>query len=198
MSRRAAAAGGDSWQRGGWRRWPLRRQPVGGWWSGSKGGGWDERRGGGWDSRWMAALAQSRPRCCSHRPRQRCRRHRPPLPPSWPPSWSQPTLASAIGQQKSHRQLHQQCHKRITAISPVAPSRPIPPSPLHVSPAVFFRPPPPPRSGERRLKPERGWREGDWGGRTRRIPCGLRPTLNSRCSASARRPHRIVSILGGG
>jgi hypothetical protein len=125
-------------------------------------------------------------------------RHRPPLPPSWPPSWSQPTLASAIGQQKSHRQLHQQCHKRITAISPVAPSRPIPPSPLHVSPAVFFRPPPPPRSGERRLKPERGWREGDWGGRTRRIPCGPRPTLNSRCSASARRPHRIVSILGGG
>jgi hypothetical protein len=24
----AAAAGGDSWRRGGWRRWPLRRQPV--------------------------------------------------------------------------------------------------------------------------------------------------------------------------
>ena len=23
-----AVAGGDSWQRGGWRRWPLRRQPV--------------------------------------------------------------------------------------------------------------------------------------------------------------------------
>ena len=75
---------------------------------------------------------------------------------------------------------------------------PFPPSPLHDSPAVFFRPPPPPWSGERRLKPERGWREGDWGGRTRRIPCGPRPTLNSRCSASARRPHRIVSILGGG
>ena len=74
MSRRAAAAGGDSWQRGGWRRWLLRRHPcvAGGAGSGSKGGGWDERRGGGWDSRWMAALAQSRPRCCSHRPRQRC------------------------------------------------------------------------------------------------------------------------------
>ena len=26
----AAAAGGDSWQRGGWWRWPLRRQPVSG------------------------------------------------------------------------------------------------------------------------------------------------------------------------
>ena len=23
-----AVAGGDSWQRGGWRRWPLRQQPV--------------------------------------------------------------------------------------------------------------------------------------------------------------------------
>ena len=191
MSRRAAAAGGDSWQRGGWRRWPLRRHPcvAGGAGSRSKGGGWDERRGGGgWQPSPRAALAAAVPVNVAASPAIA----------SWPPSWSQPTLASAIGQQKSHRQLHQQCHKRITAISPVAPSRPIPPSPLHVSPAVFFRPPPPPRSGERRLKPERGWREGDWGGRTRRIPCGPRPTLNSRCSASARRPHRIVSILGGG
>ena len=32
----AAAAGGDSWQRGGWRRWPLRQQPVS---SGKRGAG---------------------------------------------------------------------------------------------------------------------------------------------------------------
>jgi hypothetical protein len=60
MSRRAAAAGGDSWQRGGWRRWPLRRHPcvAGGAGSGSKGGGWDERRGGGgWQPSPRAALA---------------------------------------------------------------------------------------------------------------------------------------------
>jgi hypothetical protein len=50
------------------------------------------------------------------------------------------------------------------------------PFPPCVFPRLCFPAPRPPRSGERRLKPERGWREGGWVGRTRRIPCGPLPT----------------------